>query len=53
MGDVSLTCELCGTRFTWSEKEQEQWPDDLNNPGDLKVQPYCKGCRPKQDGQRS
>ncbi len=52
MSDLQLVCENCGIRFTWTEKEQKDWPDDLNNDG-YDRQPYCKGCRPKQDGQRS
>jgi hypothetical protein len=52
MADLQLVCEHCGARFNWTEKEQKDWPNDLNNHG-YDRQPHCKSCRPKQDGQRS
>lgn len=60
MPDLILTCSGCGMRFTWTDKEQKEYTESCSKDvedeatGDLlDVEPYCKSCRPKQDGQRS
>ena len=62
MADIKLTCEGCGQVFTWTDKEQKEYaasappydPSDGDAIGDLlDTEPFCKMCRPKQDGQRS
>lgn len=50
MADMTLTCESCGKKFVWTEKEQAAMESE---GGVLDVQPNCKLCRPKQDDQRS
>ena len=53
MGDLTLTCVGCGTRFVWTEKEQAEAEDLSGDGGLVEIEPYCKACRPKQDQQRS
>ena len=41
-------------RFVWTEKEQKEYRETVQHPGDtIATEPHCKMCRPKQDGQRS
>lgn len=52
--DLDLECQGCGAHFVWTRKEQREFLE--NAPEDqslLDTEPYCKSCRPKQDGQRS
>lgn len=51
MGDVTLTCDGCGAKFVWTEKEQTE-AEEHGDGGLIEVEPYCKSCRPKQDQQR-
>jgi hypothetical protein len=61
---MELVCALCGSKFLWTRKEQEDavnavpLDDLLEAPGNEKphfIPPpdECKSCRVKQDGQRS
>jgi len=52
MGNVELTCEACGTKFLWTDKEQTE-AEENGEGGLIEMEPYCKSCRPKQDQQRS
>lgn len=54
MPNLDLTCEGCGTKFVWTEKEQQEFEEKFRDEADLlDVEAFCKMCRPKQDGQRS
>jgi hypothetical protein len=51
MGDIELTCEGCGARFVWTEKEQTE-AEENGEGGLIETEAHCKRCRPKQDQQR-
>lgn len=55
MPDEILTCQECGQRFRWTEKDQRDYVED-EGTGDIldgyDPKARCRGCREKQDQQR-
>lgn len=56
MPDQTMTCHLCGQKFRWTEKDERDYVED-EATGDVlegdDPKTTCKGCRLKEDGQRS